>query len=85
MNKSSTFVAKNNLSALIAAAIKGEPQVITNNGAETAVLISYEEYRKLTAKDDSLVEFLLKSPLKNSDIDLSRSKEEGGREKLDFE
>lgn len=85
MQKNSTFDAKTNLSALIAAAIKGEPQVITNNGAETAVLISYEEYRKLTAKDDSLVEFLLNSPLRDSDIDLSRSKEDSGRETLEFE
>lgn len=85
MNKNSTFDAKNNLSALIAAAIKGEPQVITKNGTETAVLISYAEYQKLTANRESLVEFLLNSPLKDSDIDLSRSKEDAGRETLEFE
>lgn len=84
MNKNTTFEAKNNLSALIAAAVKGEPQIITNHGTETAVLISYNEYKKLTAKNDSLVEFLLKSPLRESGIDLSRSKENDGREILEF-
>lgn len=85
MKTVSTFDAKNKLSSLIAAASKGEPQLITKNGVETAVLISYEDYLKLTAKNESFVDFLLNSPLKNSDIDLSRSKAEAGRETIDFE
>ena len=85
MNKTSTFDAKTNLSALIAAAIKGEPQVITNRGRETAVLISYDEYRKLTEKSESLVEFMLNSPLRDSGIDLERPKHFDTREILDFE
>lgn len=85
MKTVSTFDAKNKLSALIADASKGEPQVITKNGVETAVLISYEDYLKLKAKNESFVDFLLNSPLKNSDIDLTRSKAGAGRETLDFE
>lgn len=85
MNTVSTFDAKNKLSELIAAAGEGEPQVITKNGVETAVLISYDDYRKLTARKESLVDFLLKSPLRGSDIDLTRSKAVSGRETLDFE
>ena len=85
MNTVSTFDAKNKLSALIAAAIKGEPQLITKNGVKTAVLISYEDYLKLTAKNESFVDFLLKSPLKNSNIDLSRSKADAGRKPLEFD
>lgn len=85
MNKSSTFEAKNNLSALIAAATKGEPQLITKNGRETAVLISYQDYQRLTAKDQSFAEFLLNSPLRDADIDLSRSKDGSGRDTLAFE
>lgn len=85
MNTVSTFDAKNKLSRLIAAAIKGEPQLITKNGVETAVLISYEDYLKLTAKNESFVDFLLNSPLKNSNIDLSRSKAGAGRETLKFD
>ena len=85
MKTVSTFDAKNKLSALIAAAIKGEPQLITKNGVETAVLISYNDYLRLTVKNESLVDFLLNSPLKDSKIDLSRSKEGAGRETLEFE
>lgn len=84
MNTVSTFDAKNKLSELIAAAGEGEPQVITRNGVETAVLISYDDYRKLTARKESLVNFLLNSPLNGSDIDLTRSKAGSGRETLDF-
>ena len=83
MRKVSTFEAKSKLSALIKAATAGEPQIITNNGVEKAVVISFEEYKRLTAKGESLGEFLLNSPLRNSDIDLSRSKD-NGRTTLDF-
>lgn len=85
MQKNSTFDAKTNLSALIAAAASGEPQLITRNGTETAVLISYEEYLKLTAKDDSLVEFLLNSPLRDSGIDLTREQAGDTRDALEFD
>lgn len=85
MNTVSTFDAKNKLSELIAAAGEGEPQIITKNGVETAVLISYSDYRKLTARKESLVDFLMNSPLRGSEIDLTRSKADAGRETLDFE
>lgn len=85
MNTVSTFDAKNKLSELIVAAGEGEPQVITRNGVETAVLISYEDYRKLTARKESLADFLLNSPLRNSDIDLTRSKADPGRANLRFD
>lgn len=85
MNTVSTFDAKNKLSELIAAAGQGEPQVITRNGVETAVLISYEDYRKLTARKESLVDFLLKSPLRGSEIDLTRSKADARRAAVEFE
>ncbi len=77
MNTVSTFEAKNKLSELIAAASEGEPQVITKNGVETAVIISYHDYRQLTARRKSLVEFLLESPLRGSEIDLTRSLDTG--------
>jgi len=85
MKTISTFDAKNKLSELMAAAGNGEPQIITKNGIKSAVLISYDDYRKLTAKKKSLVEFLLGSPLRGSDLDLSRSKEGSGRTTLRFD
>ena len=85
MKTVSTFDAKNKLSALIAAAVEGEPQLITKNGVETAVLISYSDYLKLTSKNESFVDFLLQSPLKDSEIDLSRSKAGDARKTLEFD
>jgi prevent-host-death family protein len=85
MTTVSTFDAKNKLSELIAAAGTGEPQVITKNGVETAVLISYADYKKLTARKESLVDFLLQSPLRGADLDLSRSKADSGRATVRFD
>ena len=83
MNQVSIFEGKNKFSELIASAAKGEPQVITKNGTATAVVISYSEYKRLTAKKESLSEFLLNSPLRGADIDLTRSKDTG-RPTIDF-
>lgn len=80
----STFEAKNKLSEIILAAEEGEPQIITRNGKETAVVISYSEFRRLTARTQSLNEFLLASPLRESEIDLTRNKDRG-RSSISFE
>ena len=77
MNSVSTFEAKNRLSELLAAANNGEPQVITKNGVETAVLISYADFCKLTAQQERFTQFLLNSPLRGADIDLTRSPDTG--------
>ncbi len=82
MKTISAFEAKNKLSEVINAA-NGEPQIITNNGVEKAVVISIKEYKRLTDKKDSLNAFLLASPLHESDLDLTRSKDVG-RTTLDF-
>ena len=55
--------AKNNLSSLIRLAEKGEPQIIRRNDTEVAVVVSIDEWKKLSGKKESLVEFLRKSPL----------------------
>ncbi len=85
MKSVTTFEAKNRLSELLASARNGKPQLITKNGVETAVLISYEDYRKLVARRRPLVEFLLDSPLSGSDIELTRSKGDFGRPTIDFD
>ena len=85
MNTVSTLEATNKLSELIAAAGAGEPQIITSNGVETAVLLSYEAYRRLMARQKSLVEFLRESPLQASDLDLARATADAGRATLRFD
>lgn len=83
MKHLSIFEGKNKFSELVANAAKGEPQIITKNGKETAVVISIEEFRKLKAQKGSFADFLLNSPLRGSGIDLTRSKDMG-RPTLDF-
>ena len=85
MKSVTTFDAKNRLSELIAAAVQGKPQLITKNGVEAAVLVSYKDYRKLVARKQPLVDFLLNSPLRGSGIDLERSKADIGRPTIDFD
>jgi len=77
MKQVSVFEGKNKFSELVANAAKGEPQVITKNGTATAVVISFNEYKRLTAKKGSLSKFLLNSPLRGADIDLTRDKDTG--------
>lgn len=76
MRTISTFEAKNKLSEVIASAERGEPQIITRNGKETAVVISYREFQRLTTQKIPLVDFLLDNPSRTDDIeiDLTRDK-----------
>jgi prevent-host-death family protein len=85
MKQVSVFEGKNKFSELVASAAKGEPQVITKNGTATAVVISFNEYKRLTAKKESLSELLLNSPLRGTDteLDLERDKDMG-RPTIDF-
>ena len=83
MKNVSIFDGKNKFSELIASAAKGEPQLITKNGTPTAVVISVNEYRRLTTKQRSLSDLLLNSPLRGSKIDLKRDKQMG-RPTVDF-
>lgn len=79
MRTVSVFEGKNKFSELVASAAIGEPQIITKNGAETAVLISFQEYKKLTAKEKPLVELMLDNPCHKYglEIDLTRDRDEG--------
>lgn len=85
MKQVSVFEGKNKFGELVTRAAKGEPQLITKNGTVTAVVISYNEYKRLTARKESLSEFLLKSPLRgtNIELDLTRSNDIG-RPTIDF-
>ena len=68
--------AKARLSELIATARREGPQTITKNGQSTVVLVSVEDWARKTARAGSLAEFLLKSPLRNADLDLERAPDE---------
>ena len=64
--------AKNKFSEVVEEALKHGPQVITKRGVETAIVLSYAEYRKLQLAQQPLSEFFRQSPLVDVDLDLTR-------------
>lgn len=67
--------AKNRLSRVIQQALQEGPQTITVRGKEAVVILSVEEYRKLTRPKSRLTDFFRQSPLVGIDLDLARSRE----------
>lgn len=65
--------AKNRLSQVVDSALRDGPQTITLRGKPAAVVVSFEEYRKLTLQCTGLSTFFEQSPLYGVDLDLSRS------------
>jgi len=66
---------QNRLNQVVEEALRVGPQVITANGEETAVVLSMEEYRRLTPPTDSLADFLMKSPLRGSGVRIERNQD----------
>lgn len=69
--------AKAKLSAVIEESSKHGPQEITVRGKRKAIVISSEEYSKLTEPKVTLVDFFLNSPLRGENLDFSRNKSPG--------
>lgn len=67
--------AKNNLSGLVRPAEKGEPQIFRRDEREVAVVVSIEDWRKMSGKKQSLVELLRSSPLVGEELDLTRQED----------
>ena len=66
--------AKNRLSALVEAALRDGPQVVTRNGTDTVVVVAADRFRQLCGKKGSLVNFFESSPLKGVELDLERDR-----------
>jgi prevent-host-death family protein len=66
--------AKRRFSQVVEKAVQSGPQIVTKRGVDTVVVLSVEEYRKLTRYEDNLIEFFNKSPLKGISLDLERDK-----------
>jgi prevent-host-death family protein len=65
--------AKQRFSELVRHARADGPQVVTRHGEEVAVVVSIEEYRRLTDELPSFKDFLLAAPdLDTLDIERSR-------------
>ena len=65
--------AKNRLSQVVDQALHDGPQTITLRGKPSAVVVSFEEYRKLTMPRTGLSQFFRQSPLCEVELDLGRS------------
>lgn len=72
--------AKNRFSEVVRRARAHEPQLVTRNGRDAVVVVSAEDYARLTAPR-GLVDFLRESPLADAlgdgELDLSRPAEPG--------
>ncbi|MDB5813951.1 MAG: prevent-host-death family protein [Rhodocyclales bacterium] len=69
--------AKGNFSQLIKRAASGDAQVVTVHGKPTAVVVSAEEYARLTKRKGKLSSALLRPDLAAEDLDISRSRDTG--------
>lgn len=66
--------AKAQFSQLIREAEKKGYQVITKQGEPIAVLLSKQEFDKLTQSKDSLLDFFKSAPCQDVDLNIQRSK-----------
>jgi prevent-host-death family protein len=68
--------AKAHLSEVIEKAKTAGPQKITRHGKDAVVVVSAEEWERKTGRKGTLHEFLMNSPLRNSELNLERIKED---------
>ena len=69
--------AKNRLSQLVDEALKNGPQTITRRGLPTVLVIAIDDYRKDHVHEGTLVDFLMRSPLRDSNLEIARDKDTG--------
>ena len=67
--------AKSKFSQLVEEAMHKSPQVVTKHGRNAVVVLSFEEYVRMTSPKMDLVSFLRASPLAGEEIELTRSKD----------
>ena len=66
--------AKSKFSELVERALENGAQIVTRRGRKTVVILPFDEYERLTKRTDSLVQFLLASPLSGSELVIERDK-----------
>ena len=69
--------AKNRLSEVVRKAREFGPQVITVHGADAVVVVSTDQYRRLSKRKSSLTEFFRRSPLVGVELDIARRPDTG--------
>lgn len=69
--------AKNRLSEVVDAAVESGPQIITRRGEETAVVLSFRDWSKLSRRGDRLIDVLRRAPKVPGGLAVDRSKDTG--------
>ncbi len=69
--------AKNKFSRVAEEAVTYGPQIVTKHGKDAVVVISKEEYERLSRPASSFVAFLQESPLVGSSLVIQRDDDEG--------
>jgi prevent-host-death family protein len=69
--------AKNKFSRVVKDAARQGPQIVTRHGTKVAVVLSYEEYQRMTATQGKLSDFFRASPLAGVELDLTRDASQG--------
>lgn len=64
--------AKNRFSEVLDRALSDGPQSASRHGKKAVVVVSSEEYDRMTRGTDSLVDYLRKSPLRGLEIERPR-------------
>ena len=67
--------AKSKFSQLVEDAMHKEPQIVTKHGDKVVVVLSFEEYTKITKPKTDLVKFLRESPLAEVALEIKRNKD----------
>lgn len=66
--------AKSRFSELVERTLRNGAQIVTRRGKKVVVMLSYEEYCRLTAPRGNLAQFLLESPLAGSKLSIERDR-----------
>jgi prevent-host-death family protein len=66
--------AKSKFSEVVERALVQGAQIVTRRGKKAVVVLPFEEYERLTHSHGSLAQFLLASPLAESELVIEREK-----------
>ncbi len=71
--------AKNHFSEVVDRALQDGPQTVTRHGREAVVIVSAEEFKRLTQPEESLADFFRRSPLHGLELEIERRRDTGRR------
>lgn len=69
--------AKNRLSEVVNDAVRGQPQIITRRGADVAVVLSFEEWTRLSRRGARLIDVLRRAPRVRGGLEIARPTDTG--------